>query len=63
MKMKFIPLLFGSICFVLSSTISVANTITGEMIYNQIVEQLAKKNLMQTHQSVWLDIFQFAQVV
>ena len=43
--MKFISLLFGSICFVLPSTISLANTLTGEMIYNQIVEQLAKKNL------------------
>jgi flagellar basal body P-ring formation protein FlgA len=45
MKLKFIPFLFSSICFVLSSTISVANTLTGEMIYNQIVEQLAKQNL------------------
>jgi len=45
MKLKFIPLFFGSICFVLSNTISVANTLTGEMIYNQIVEELAKKNL------------------
>ena len=43
--MKFIPLLFGSICLVLSSTSSMANTITGEMIYNKIVEELAKKNL------------------
>jgi flagella basal body P-ring formation protein FlgA len=45
MKLKFIFLLFGSVCFALSSTISVANTLTGEMIYNRIVEQLAKKNL------------------
>ena len=43
--MKLITLLFSSICFILSSTISVANTLTGEIIYNQIVEQLAKKNL------------------
>ena len=43
--MKLITLLFSSICFILSSTISVANTLTGEMIYNQIVEQLTKKNL------------------
>ena len=43
--MKFIPLLFSSICFALSTTIGVANTLTGEMIYNQIVEQLAKRNL------------------
>ena len=43
--MRFIPLLFGSVCFALSTTISVANTLTGEMIYNQIVEQLAKRNM------------------